>query len=120
MLKLLFYSTLQSLCLVSGQIFLKVALAQIGKFSLSRQFVREALTTWQLAASGLCMALASLLWFHILKHYAFSVAYPMISISYIFGLLAAVFVFHESIPLTRWIGVFLIMGGVVLVAKGNL
>jgi undecaprenyl phosphate-alpha-L-ara4N flippase subunit ArnE len=41
----------------------------------------------------------------------------MISISYLFGLLAAIFVFHESIPLTRWIGVLLIMGGVLLVTK---
>ncbi|MDR2137963.1 MAG: EamA family transporter [Tannerella sp.] len=117
MLKLLLYSIVQSLCLVSGQIFLKIALAQTGKFSLSRQFIREALTTWQLAASGLCMALASLFWFRILKHYEFSVAYPMISISYLFGLLAAIFIFHEPVPLTRWIGVLLIMGGVFLITK---
>ncbi|MDR1103549.1 MAG: EamA family transporter [Tannerella sp.] len=117
MLKLVLYSTVQSLCLVSGQIFLKIAMAQTGKFSLTWQFIRDALTTWQLAASGLCMALASLLWFYILKHYEFSVAYPMISISYIFGLLAAIFIFHEPVPLTRWIGVLLIMGGVLLVTK---
>ncbi|MDR1676559.1 MAG: EamA family transporter [Tannerella sp.] len=117
MLKLLLYSTVQSLCLVSGQIFLKIAMTQTGKFSLTWHFVRDALTTWQLAASGLCMALASLLWFHILKHYEFSVAYPMISISYLFGLLAAIFIFHEPVPLTRWIGVLLIMGGVFLVTK---
>ncbi|MDR2765233.1 MAG: EamA family transporter [Tannerella sp.] len=117
MLKLILYSTLQSLCLVSGQIFLKIALALTGKFHLSWQFVREALTTWQLAASGLCMVLASLIWVYILKHYEFSVAYPMISISYLFGLLAAIFIFHEPVPLVRWIGVLLIMGGVFLVTK---
>ncbi|MDR1456255.1 MAG: EamA family transporter [Tannerella sp.] len=117
MLKLVLYSAVQSLCLVSGQIFLKMALTQTGKFSFTWQFFRGALTAWPLAASGLCMALASLIWFHILKRYDFSVAYPMIAISYIFGLLAAVFVFHESVPLTRWIGVLLIMGGVFLVTK---
>jgi undecaprenyl phosphate-alpha-L-ara4N flippase subunit ArnE len=117
MLKLVLYATLQSLYLVSGQIFLKIALAQTGRFSLSWQFIKSALTAWQLAASGLCMALASLIWVYILKHYEFSVAYPMISISYIFGLLAAIFIFHEPIPLTRWIGVLLIMGGVFLVTK---
>jgi undecaprenyl phosphate-alpha-L-ara4N flippase subunit ArnE len=117
MLKLVAFSTLQALCLVCGQIFLKFAIAQTGRFSLTWRFIREALTAWQLAAAGICMALASLLWFHILKHYPFSVAYPMISISYIFGMLASIFIFHETVPLTRWIGVLLIMGGVILVAK---
>jgi undecaprenyl phosphate-alpha-L-ara4N flippase subunit ArnE len=32
-------------------------------------------------------------------------------------MLAAVFIFHESIPLTRWLGVLLIMGGCVLIAR---
>ncbi|MDR3194792.1 MAG: EamA family transporter [Tannerella sp.] len=117
MLKLILYSTIQSLCLVSGQIFLKIAMAQTGKFGFTWRFVKDALTTWQLAASGLCMALASMMWFYILKHYAFSVAYPMISISYVFSMLAAICIFHETVPLVRWIGVFLIMSGAILVAK---
>jgi undecaprenyl phosphate-alpha-L-ara4N flippase subunit ArnE len=44
-------------------------------------------------------------------------AYPMISLSYVFGMLAAIFIFHESIPAARWIGVFLIMSGCVLIAR---
>ena len=44
-------------------------------------------------------------------------AYPLISISYIFGVLAARFVFHETIPLTRWIGVLVIIVGVFLVVQ---
>jgi undecaprenyl phosphate-alpha-L-ara4N flippase subunit ArnE len=44
-------------------------------------------------------------------------AYPMISLSYVMGMLAAIIFFHEQISLTRWIGVFLILGGCVLIAK---
>ena len=32
------------------------------------------------------------------------------------GMLAAVFVFHEAVPLVRWLGVGLIMAGVVMVS----
>ena len=35
----------------------------------------------------------------------------------LFGMLAAMFIFHEDIPMTRWMGIFLIMTGCVLVAK---
>ena len=66
---------------------------------------------------GICYAAGTLLWMYILKKFPFSMAYPMISLSYVFGMLAAIFIFHESIPATRWIGVFLIMSGCVLIAR---
>ena len=33
------------------------------------------------------------------------------------GMLAAMLFFHEQIPLTRWIGIALIMAGCVLIAR---
>jgi undecaprenyl phosphate-alpha-L-ara4N flippase subunit ArnE len=58
-----------------------------------------------------------LVWMFVLKKYDFSLAYPLLSISYIIGLLVAYFFFHETIPLTRWIGVLIVMIGVYLIAK---
>jgi undecaprenyl phosphate-alpha-L-ara4N flippase subunit ArnE len=87
------------------------------RFSLSWLFFRNLLTNWYLLASGLCMVVATVLWLYIIKHFEFSIAYPMISISYIFGMLAAIYIFHEAVPLIRWVGVFLIMVGVILIAK---
>lgn len=111
-------STVQSLFLVSGQIFLKFAMARMHKPRFAWQFIKEDIFwNWPLSASGISMVAGSLIWFYILKHFDFSAAYPMISISYIFGMLASIYVFHEAIPISRWIGVFLIISGVVLVAK---
>ena len=53
----------------------------------------------------------------MVKHFPISAAYPLLSLSYVMGLLAAAFIFHEHIPLTRWIGVALILVGVFLVAR---
>lgn len=117
MWKLILLSTVQSLFLVTSQIFLKFALAGMGSFSLSWNYFKTLLTNWQLACSGVAIAVATLLWMYILKHFDFSMAYPMISISYVFGLLVAVFIFHEVVPLNRWIGVGLIVAGVILVAR---
>lgn len=115
--KLIILSTIQSLFLVTAQIFLKFAMARMDAFKFAWSWFKAILVNWQLACSGIAIATASILWFYILKHFDFSVAYPMISISYIFGQLAAIFIFHETVPLTRWIGVGLIVLGVMLVVK---
>ena len=117
MLKLVAYATAQSLFLASGQVFLKLAMMRMDKFSFTWKFFKEAAQNWPFAACGISMLLASLLWLYILKHFDFSVAYPLTSISYIIGMVAAIFVFNEAIPFTRWIGVILIIIGVFLVIK---
>ena len=117
MLKLIILSTIQSLFLVASQIFLKIATVKLGAFRFAKNYLLDVLVCWQLALSGICIVSATFLWMYILKHFEFSIAYPMISISYVFGMLAAIFIFHETVPVTRWIGVFLILLGVVFVAR---
>lgn len=117
MLKLLTLSVIQCAFLTASQIFLKFAMGSIGNFSFSWKFFSRLLTNWQFACSGISIALASILWFHIIRNYDFSIAYPMISLSYVFGILAAVFIFNEPVPVTRWIGVAFIIVGVVLIAR---
>lgn len=117
MLKLLLLSLLQCLLLTTSQVFLKFAMSSMGSFGFRWAYFKELLTNWQFACSGITIAGASVIWFYIIKHFDFSQAYPMISISYVFGMLAAVLLFREAIPPTRWIGVALIISGVILVAK---
>ena len=117
MLKLIVLATIQSLFLASSQVFLKLAVLRMDKFSFTWTFFKDLFVNWQLALSGISIATATILWMYILKRFELSVAYPLISISYVFGMLAAVFIFHEAVPLTRWIGVGLIMLGVIFLVK---
>ena len=117
MLKLISLAVVQSALLSGGHVLLKVALEKMGKFEWTWRFFGDLLVNWWLLGTGICYASATVLWMYILKKFPFSMAYPMISLSYVFGMLAAVFIFHESIPLTRWLGVLLIMGGCVLIAR---
>lgn len=117
MLKLLLLSLSQSACLAAGQMFLKLAMQNAPKFAFTWPIIKDYLTNWNLLFSGLCMAAATGLWFYILKHVDFSIAYPLISFSYVFGMLAAVFVFHEQVPPTRWIGLALIVSGAFMILK---
>ena len=117
MLKLLLISTIQSFFLMLSQVFLKTTLTIIGPASFTWSYIRKLFSCYQFALTGATIAVATVLWMYILKHYPFSQAYPLISMSYVFGLLAAVYIFHESVPATRWIGVAFIIVGVIFISR---
>ena len=113
-LKLLPISILQCMLLSGGQVLMKYGLTKAGDFSLTWQYFLRLFTNWQFICCGLCYGAGSILWMYIIP---FSMAYPMVSLSYVMGMFAAIIFFHEQIPMTRWIGVFLIMSGCILIAK---
>jgi len=57
------------------------------------------------------------LWMHILKHYPFSIAYPLSCLSFVFGMLGAWLFLGEPVPAVRWLGVALILAGAYFIAK---
>lgn len=117
MIKMCVLVCLQSGLLAGGQVLLKIALKALPKFVWSWDFFKSVLTDWWFAAMGVCFGLAALLWFYILKHYPFSQAYPLTSVAYIFGMVAAILVFGEEVPAMRWIGVALIIAGCFFIMK---
>lgn len=108
---------IQSALLALGQVLLKFGLFKMEPFGWNMNFWRSALLNWQFAGSGLSFTIASILWMYIVKHYPLSMAYPLVSLSYVFGLISAVVFFHEQVDLNKWIGVFLIMIGCYIIAK---
>ena len=117
MWKLIVYAVIQSLLLCAGQVFLKFALMHMPAFGWNRAFWLSMLGNWQFLGCGISFALASLLWMYMMKIFPFSMVYPMISLSYVFGMLAAIIFFQEEVTLTRWMGVVLIMSGCILIAN---
>lgn len=117
MWKIIPLAILQSVLLCGGQVFLKFALIKMPAFSWTKDFWVALLSNWQFAACGLFFGAASLLWMYIIKYFPFATAYPMISLSYVFGMLAAILFFHEEVSSVKWIGVVLIMIGCFLIAK---
>ena len=117
MWKIIPYAILQSALLCGGQVFLKFALTRMPTFGWNKDFWWSLLTNWQFAVCGLLFALASLLWMYIVKYFPFSMAYPMVSLGFVFGMLAAIFFFHEEVSMIKWIGVICIIVGCFLIAK---
>ena len=117
MARLLLLILIQSVALTAGQVMMRLALQAMGTVSFSWTFIHAQLLNFWWLGCGVAFVAAGLLWMYILKHYPFSVAYPMASVCYVFGMISAIFVFHEHVSLTQWLGVLLIMGGCFLIAK---
>jgi len=117
MWRLLGLVALQTLFLSGGQVLLKLALQQLGKFEWSWAYFKSVLTDWWLLACGISFGFATVLWLYILKKFPFSQAYPLTSLSFVFGMIAAWLVFGESIPISRWIGLVLVVLGCFLIMK---
>lgn len=116
-MSLLPLSIAQAFLLAGGQVLLKFALRAAGPFQWTCRFFVSQLANWWWLACGFSFLGAGLLWIYILRHYPFSMAYPLSSLAYVFGMLAAMWLFNEHISLTAWLGILLIMAGCWLVVK---
>ena len=60
----------------------------------------------------------ALFWLAVLSRWPLSLAYPLLSISYIIGIASAVFIIKEKVTWIQLVGVVVIILGVFLVSRG--
>jgi undecaprenyl phosphate-alpha-L-ara4N flippase subunit ArnE len=100
-------------CLLTclGQIAQKLAVEQWrGAFP----GIGQALTNAWLWLAVLCLGLGLLVWLLVLQRLEVSVAYPMLSLNFVLITLAGRYLFKESVDTRHWLGIALILAGVVL------
>jgi drug/metabolite transporter (DMT)-like permease len=61
--------------------------------------------------------ISAAVWIVVLSRVSLSFAYPFAALTYVIILLFDRLVLHEPVPSLRWVGVLLIMGGIVLVSR---
>jgi len=107
---------------VIGQILLKKGMLAVGQFDFAAtdqllpQFIRAFLNPY-VFMGFVFYFLSSLFWMVVLSKVELSVAYPLLSLGYIFVLLASWFLFREPVSPIRWLGVLVIICGVTLVSR---
>ena len=105
----------------TAQLTLKHGMNQVteasGTATLSGSSLRAILTNLSVLGGLAIFGLSAVVWLLVLSRASLSFAYPFASLTYVLILLAARFVLHEEIPLLRWVGVFFIVTGIVLVAQ---
>lgn len=100
--------------LTAGQVLWKKGLDQAGGISAENLL---GIIFSPLILTGLALyVLATIVWFYVLSRADLSYAYPLQSLAYVLGVIAAWLIFKEVIPPTRWLGVFIIIIGVGVVS----
>jgi drug/metabolite transporter (DMT)-like permease len=111
------------LLLVGGQTLLKVGLNDIGGVSLFDGDPLGSLlglfrTPW-IILGFVCYGVSAILWLDVLSKLDFSLAFPMVSLTYVFSLVIGRFIFHETVGLDRIAGVLLILSGLFFVVRSG-
>lgn len=98
-----------------GQLFFKKAALFVNARPEFNLLERYLYNPWFYLAV-LFFASSTFIWVRILTELKISVAYPIVSISYIATAVGAYYLFGERMSWINYLGIFLIMGGVSLTA----
>lgn len=111
---LLLFSVLSS---VGGQLFLKLGANKLAPLLQQASFgtIFEAIQIPELIIGLGCYGMGAVTYILLLTRVPLSMAGPSASLIYVFAVLLGYFVFREAIPISRLVGLGLIMAGVVLV-----
>ncbi len=105
---------------IAGQLLLKKGMTKIGKVSLLEGNLLKTLfkmfTSLYVLIGGVVFVSSLGLWLVVLSKLDISYAYPIVSINYVFIALSSRFFFKEHISVFRWVSIFTICFGVVLVS----
>ena len=115
--RLVILGVIQSFLLACGQVSLKLAMLRVPKFTWTWNCIKAYLQDYWFLFTGIFFTAATVLWMYILKNFPFGESYPLTSLAYVFGMIAALVVFRETASLEKWIGVILILVGAFLLTK---
>ena len=111
-----------AMCLtVTGELLLKTGMNRHGELNVSfSTLVPTAvkLITNPFVLGGFAFIFSgALFWMAVLSRWPLSLAYPLLSISYIIGIVASVLILKEKVNAIQIVGVFVIILGVILVSR---
>ncbi|MFC1616522.1 EamA family transporter, partial [Patescibacteria group bacterium] len=101
-----------------AQILLKIGTGKVEKIfgeknifiSLSKIFSNP-----QIFIGTSLYVISLILWLYILSRSRLSMAYPIMSMSYIFVMVLSIYFLKENVGLMQWLGAFLVITGISLI-----
>ncbi len=102
---------------VAGQLFLKIGALKLEKVNMANVVnqILGILSIPELMIGLACYGLGAIAYILLLTRVKLSVAAPSASLVYVFSVLLGYFIFKESIPSVRLLGLSFIVCGVILV-----
>jgi multidrug transporter EmrE-like cation transporter len=105
----------------AAQLLIKSGTNVLGKFSFETDklvtLAFNVITEYHILGGLFCYVISVGVWIVALSKLEVSVAYPMLSIGYVVNALAAWYLFGEVLSLQKIAGIFIIIFGVIMVAR---
>ena len=114
MVKLITQMAFMTGLLTLSQIFLKKLLTGADFSQISMKMIIGLVVNIYTLGVIMSMGVAFVIWAKIIRQHEFSLAYPLVSISYFWALFAGHYVFNEPITALKVTGILLIGAGVVV------
>lgn len=116
---ILFLIAFNALITACAQIVLKLGINRIGGFQTSEgiQFFLKAATSPYVIGGTILYVISLGLWLVVLSKANVSYAYPIMGLSYVFGIILAMLVLDEKVVVWQWLGSACIILGVYFVTK---
>jgi multidrug transporter EmrE-like cation transporter len=107
-----------------AQVTLKVGVNHVtdasgGELALNADSLKHIATTWLVWLGIAIFALSAVLWIFALSRASLSFAYPFAALGYVLIVTASIVFLHEHVPPLGWVGVALIVIGILLIAQGS-
>lgn len=96
-----------------GQLILKIGSREVGT-GVGVWSAVLSLINLKIITAISCFVISMFLWIFVLKKMELSLAYPMVSLGYIFVMLLSFYFLQEQLSLTKFLGTGLIVAGVVV------
>jgi drug/metabolite transporter (DMT)-like permease len=106
----------------AGQLILKTGMQRVGyigsqRLSRPAHLLIQVATTWQVVFGLFLFVVSAVSWLLVLSRVPLSFAYPFAGLTYLLITLFGKFILQEHVPALRWLGIALIIAGIVLVGK---
>lgn len=106
---------------VTGQFFLKKGMMDVGEIQLSITvpvfLIKKIFSNFKLFLGFTLFGVSSFVWLVVLSKVPLSLAYPMVSVGYVFTVILAWQLLGEVVSPLRWIALAIICSGVVVLSR---
>jgi len=114
MITAIFLSVMVSIFIVIGQVLWKLGIGD-QTFNLSHLF--EILKSPFFIIGAVIYIFAAIIWLYLLSKYQYHYIYPlMLSLAFIFSLIASHFILHEQISYISLFGILIICIGIIIIS----
>ncbi|MBS3095350.1 EamA family transporter [Candidatus Woesearchaeota archaeon] len=105
---------------VAGQLLIKHGMNKSGKLYLTKEplvSIKKIITNKFVVLGFMSYGISAIVWLIVLNKMPLSLAYPLVSSSYILIAIFSTLFFKEKIPSLRWLSMAIIIIGIILLSN---